>query len=477
MARNIGWDFMKQKSSIPRMKKDKLHKLYNACILDNEMGDISILNPNNLPDFDLMTYSFPCTDISVAGKMQGLEKGQTRSGLLWECEKIIEAKKPKYLLMENVKNLVGKKFKGDFDRWCEWLESQGYTNYWQVMNAKDYGVPQNRERVFMVSILGEHDTYEFPQKQELKLRLKDILEDNVDEKYYIDNDASDKLIQTLKEKGFRNDITGIANNPRSREYNDFKEVSPTLCARDYKDPKVVIQQYPCDATTNDPNIIDVANCITARYDSGIQNYKQIGVAICEEKTICEQRTDEGLRFFKDDICGTLRTIDACGDKRILEQYSNKLNMIGMLDIRGNEQIRRVYGDDGLSPTLNTMQGGNRQPKVAVREATKQGYAIAEVGDSINLEQPNSKTRRGRVGKQVAQTLTTSCNQATLEPTYRIRKLTPKECWRLMGVDDDIFDKVCASGISNSQLYKQAGNSIVRKCLDEIFLQLFFKNVK
>ena len=125
-------------------------------------GDVSKLNPSELPDFDLFTYSFPCQDLSIAGKRQGMIKGQTRSGLLYECEKIIEAKHPKYLLLENVKQLVGKTFKAQFEEWLSYLEQLGYTNYWKVLNAKDYGVPQSRERVFVVSILGEHTPYEFP---------------------------------------------------------------------------------------------------------------------------------------------------------------------------------------------------------------------------------------------------------------------------------------------------------------------------
>ena len=126
----------------------------------NNLGDICKINPSDIPDHDLFTYSFPCQDLSVAGKQAGLGKG-TRSGLLYECEKIIEAKKPKYLLLENVKNLVSKKFKPHFDEWLDYLESLGYTNYWKALNTKDYGVPQNRERVFVVSILGEHGPYEF----------------------------------------------------------------------------------------------------------------------------------------------------------------------------------------------------------------------------------------------------------------------------------------------------------------------------
>lgn len=164
----------------------------------NNLGDISKINPDTIPDHDLFTYSFPCQDISVAGKQAGLDiDSGTRSGLLWECQRVIATKKPKYLLMENVKNLVGKKHKPNFDKWLDWLESQGYTNYWQVLNAKDYGVPQNRERVFCVSILGDHEPYIFPEKQELTIRLKDVLEEDVDEKYYLSEEKTRSIKWTL----------------------------------------------------------------------------------------------------------------------------------------------------------------------------------------------------------------------------------------------------------------------------------------
>ena len=168
------------------------------------------------------------------------------------------------------------------------------------------------------------------------------------------------------------------------------------------------------------------------------------------------------------IVGTLVATDYKQPKQILEPIR-----IGGLfdDEKSKHQASSIWDINTLSPTLDTMQGGYRQPCVIVREATKKGYAEAEVGDSINLEQPNSKTRRGRVGKGVAQTLTTSCNQATVEPNNCIRKLTPKECWRLMGFSDEDIDKCIAAGISNTQLYKQAGNSIVVNVLVEIFKEL------
>lgn len=155
---------------------------------DRNYGDISKIDWNNVPDFDLFTYSSPCQDFSNAGKMRGGEKGSgTRSSLLWECQKAIEIKRPRYLLMENVANLVSKRFIGLFQDWLQVLQDMGYTNCWQVLNAKDYGVPQNRKRVFVISILNNLHPFEFPEKEELQLRLKDILEDNVDDRYYLKN--------------------------------------------------------------------------------------------------------------------------------------------------------------------------------------------------------------------------------------------------------------------------------------------------
>lgn len=164
-------------------------KAHNALFpqwTDRNFGDISKIDWNLVPDFDLFTYSSPCQDFSNAGKMQGGEKGSgTRSSLLWECEKAIRAKMPKYLLMENVANLVSKKFIGTFQNWLNVLSKLGYTNYWQVLNAKDYGVPQNRKRVFIVSVLNNIHPFEFPEKIELTRNLEDLLEIEVDERYYL----------------------------------------------------------------------------------------------------------------------------------------------------------------------------------------------------------------------------------------------------------------------------------------------------
>lgn len=160
---------------------------------DRNYGDISKIDWSQVPDFDLFTYSFPCTDISNAGVQKGLGEGSgTRSSLLWECKKAIEAKRPKYLLMENVKALVSEKFKPYYRKWEQYLAGLGYDNFCKVLNAKDYGVPQNRERIFIVSILGEHNnSFKFPDPIPLEKRLKDVLEDKVAEKYYL----SDKAVE------------------------------------------------------------------------------------------------------------------------------------------------------------------------------------------------------------------------------------------------------------------------------------------
>lgn len=157
---------------------------------DRNAGDISKIDWSQVPDIDLFTYSFPCTDISNAGLQKGLSEGSgTRSGLLWECRKAIEAKMPKYLLMENVKALLSKKFKPEFYKWRDYLTSLGYESYTKIINATECGVPQNRERAFMVSILGEHKPFHFPEPIVLEKRLKDVLEDDVDRKYFLSDKA------------------------------------------------------------------------------------------------------------------------------------------------------------------------------------------------------------------------------------------------------------------------------------------------
>lgn len=386
---NSPLDYKTFKSKVDSLKGIKLKEMYLANVLSKNYGDITKIEPFKLPDMDLFTYSFPCQDLSVAGKQRGLEKG-TRSGLLYECEKIIEAKRPKYLLLENVKNLIGKKFKPAFDEWLEYLDSIGYDNFYQVLNAKDYGIPQNRERIYVVSVRKDvSKKFTFPIKRDLDRRLKDVLEDTVDEKYYINTERARALVEDLGNRGFLG-----------------------AC------------RVPCDSTLCNPKELEIANCIIARYDAGIQNKPSTGVAVAER-------------------------ID------------------GLFDDETKHQAGSVWDSNKLAPTLDTMQGGHRQSCiVASRGRNKDNSSLRVVGDD-NLEQRLEVNSQG-----ISNTLNNvQKDNCVLTESYRIRKLTPKECWRLMGFSDEDFYKAEQVN-SNSQLYKQAGNSIVVNVLEGIFESLF-----
>lgn len=355
------------------------HKALHGEDISN-FGDITKVDADSLPDMDLLTYSFPCQDISVAGKGRGLSKDSgTRSSLLWECHKIIAAKRPKYLMMENVKNLVGKKNKSDFESWLQELEELGYNNYYKVINAKDCGIPQNRERVFCISIRRDADegTFRFNEPFDSGIRLKDMLEDEVDEKFYISDEKCEKLINQIKQ-------TGKANtNPSGKGMNGnvhIGEIAPTLTTNKGEGPKMVVP------------------CITPDRLEKRQN---------------------GRRFKEDgEPMFTLTSQDRHGV--LVNELQLHKNLSGGKWDKIHQSSRRVYKDTGIAPTVPTCQGGNIEPKVYTN--------------------------------------------------YRIRKLTPKECFRLMGLTDEEIKKIQDAGISNSQQYKLAGNSIV---VDQMF---FLKNL-
>jgi DNA (cytosine-5)-methyltransferase 1 len=194
------------------------YAIKSYCAIHNideslNLGDVSKVETDNIPDFNLMTYAFPCQDISVAGRQKGFGEGtNTRSSLLWEAMKIANAKKPKYMIAENVKNLIGKKFKEDFDKYINYLDELGYNTYYQVLNAKEFGVPQSRERVFVVSIRKDvdHNDFKFRTGQDNGIRLKDILESNVEDKYYLSDNAITRLINN--NKGFHSKVHNEDSN-------------------------------------------------------------------------------------------------------------------------------------------------------------------------------------------------------------------------------------------------------------------------
>ena len=345
---------------------------------------------------DLIMHGSPCQDFSVAGLQAGGDKGSgTRSSLMYETLRIVAKLKPKYVIWENVKNLLSKKHRHNFDAYLVAMEKLGYINYYQVLNAKDYGIPQNRERVFTVSIREDIAVvnycrsatavhiFEFPEPFPLEKKLKDILDDEVDEKYYLSEDRLDVI------------------------------------------------------------------------------YKW------------EQRQKENGRGFRFDVKNgdsVGRAVTTGSDRPTETNYVKVERIGGLYDKDGKtHQAGSIYEVGGVAPTLSTMQGGNLEPMVPIRTANKKGYDLAQDGDSIDLAYPNSTTRRGRVGHEVSKTLECSDTMGTYQ-NYRIRKLTPKECWRLMGFDDTDFEKAEKVN-SNTQLYKQAGNSIVVNVLEGILSNL------
>ena len=206
------------------------------------LGDITKINIESLPlDIDLITHGSPCQDFSVAGNGKGGDEGSgTRSSLMWNTVAIVEHCQPKFVIWENVKNVLSKKHRHNFDKYLEEMDRIGYNNFYQVLNAKYYGVPQNRERIFAVSIRKDIEKdFKFPKGFDNGIRLKDILEPGVDEKYYINTEKAERLISEYKGN------LAISHPIRSREFEGtgWKDNCPTLCARDYKDPKNVIM--PC----------------------------------------------------------------------------------------------------------------------------------------------------------------------------------------------------------------------------------------
>lgn len=306
------------------------------------LEDITTVDEKKLPkDIDILTYGFPCQDISLAGKQQGLfnEDGTlTRSGLFFDALRIIEHCQPKIAVAENVKNLVSKKFNAQFQVVLASLDCAGYNNYYAVLNAKDFGVPQNRERVFIVSIRKDIDTgvFEFPKPVPLDKRLRDLMEDRVDEKYYLDD--------------------------------KFQEI---------------------------------------------------------------RWVNDNYAILYGGVIGKMHDIS-----------------------------RRVYNPNYIAPTLHTCAGGNLEPKVlgGVGERTSNNCSQWYQQDHIYDD-------------TIGISVTTGFNPRYIDVSKkRPRKLTPKECFRLMGFDDESFRKAEAVN-SNTQLYKQAGNSIVVNVLEHLLLNV------
>ena len=319
-----------------------------------ELHDITSVSDESIRGIgsvDIICGGFPCQAFSIAGNRRGFE--DTRGTLFFEIARFASILRPKYLFLENVRGLLNHDGGATFETIIRTLDELGYDVEWQVLNSKNFGVPQNRERVFIIGHLrGERTRNVFPIGRESQ-------------------------------------------------------------------------------STSSQSVVKIGNVNPSGNGMNGEVYQADGLA------------------------PTLTTNKGEGQKIAVK--SNAIKQFGVLQPNFN-QCGVVYETDGIAPTIRAYQGGNLEPKIRVKEATKQGFAEAEIGDSVNLSHPNSKTRRGRVGKSIANTLLTGESQGVVDPDFRIRKLTPRECWRLQGFPDWAFDKAQEVN-SNSQLYKQAGNSV------------------
>lgn len=597
----------------------------------NNLGDIRKIE--ELPDADLWTYSFPCQDISVAGKGAGIKAG-TRSGLLFEVERLLRVASekgtlPKYLLLENVKNLVSKKFKADFDKWLDFLAELGYTNYWKVLNAKDYGIPQNRERVFCVSIRGKHEPFVFPKPKKLTIRLRDMIDETVDERFYLKESTirsilrstfnsrrdsirpGDGLANTLLARDWRgpqcvqvgevvgekwdkmHDISkrvyepnGIAptvhcqqgGNTELKIAEDFvlgglqkhqtprtDGISPTLTEamgkgggqtpiiidtaepkeRFYKQAFETLKENECevgdtiDAFNKRVNKSGVCPTLTTRPEgfktailpvvgamrgrnpedpsdrtAGVPTEQRLEI---NEKGLCnalttvqkdnlvieEDKTDYVSRRYNEfieekgyvpemfvaynkteikDVAPTLtgQCSSPSGSSAVLKLEVEEVKVLAPNNWghkAGDGTITRERTEKEIVPALQASAGQTQQSYLKVKVANKKGYEEAKPGDYVNITYPGSKTKRGRVGNGVAHTLTCGDGNAVITENVRIRKLTPRECLRLMGWKDEQIDKIVAAKISGTQQYRQAGNGIVVQVLESIFKALFLGEIE
>ncbi len=342
--------------------------------------DVTSLIGAEVPYADIWCFGFPCQDISIAGKQRGLSG--KRSGIYFNIIDLIKSKKekdkPTYLLIENVKNLLSINNGFDFlSILCE-LDEAGYDAGWQVLNSKYFGIPQNRERVFIIASLRSSGRREIlPISGENAAPLKQIIGGYQGERVY----STEGVSCTLKSCGGGSGAkTGL---------------------------------YFIDQSTTKVQITDASRCITSRYTAGVVNRTAMNSGVLEASAILTP------------------------DRKEKRQNGRRAKEV-------DEPMFTLTGQD--------IHG------VAIKEATKKGFSEARMGDSINISFSDSPTRRGRVGKNITQTLDTQCMQGTLTSKMRIRRLTPKECFRLQGFPDELFEKARRVN-SDAQLYKQAGNAV------------------
>ncbi len=507
-------------SEIDKYAIESYRAIHNDYVTPN-LGDISEIS--YLPPCDLLTYGFPCQDISVAGKGKGIAEG-TRSGLLFEVERLIKVSHmlgilPKYLVLENVKALTQKKHRQQFDEWLKKLESLGYTNYWQVLNAKDYGVPQNRERVFVISILGDHKPFVFPEKQELNLRLRDLLEDEVEERYYLKDEKTQEFIEKYKDKiinlqeGIYPCLTPERLNKRQngRRFKNENEDMFTITATD-KHGVMKIGSLT-DSNSQGERVYTADVAVTQNANGGGMGAKT-GLYLVGNVNPCGHGHG-GEVFSEQGIAPKLTTGHGEGPKIICHDVeTSKKVRRHFLDAKklrdllvSSKKISNKEIAEKLNKNISTVEHWFRKDESWSIPDEKIWFKLKDLLDIKTSEFDRvltefdtlpskfEKNNRFYDPKGLAPTLTTGesikiLNMGDLSKgpqkiliNLRIRRLTPLECFRLMGFTDIDFYRAKEKlnetfykgrDNSNSQLYKQAGNSIVVNVLEAIFRNLFLE---
>lgn len=519
---------------VARKNEKWLRNTYNAYKATHNISNLMLAAGRDLNIVDvenyiyILTYSFPCQDLSIAGKQAGMKKGsKTRSGLLWEVERLLKESEnlPQVLLMENVTQVHNKKNFADFKKWVECLEDLGYSNYYADLNAKDYGVPQNRNRCFMVSLLGNY-SYTFPLPIPLSKRLKDILETDVDEKYYVSNELSKFVTDPFRiQKKYTTVNADIAIPLKARDYANWNgnfitddEVIGSTQKNAYRGsldgPGPALTSAMGEGGGNIPmikQIVEDSDSIDIAYPNSTtrrgRHIKGMAHTITSEnnsQVIVVDDTYKGREERKyDDVCPALRS-SRSGFKVQTEPCiaaSRGRNPDNPNDCTaGIDTVQRLeIKADGISNTLTTIQKDNLVVEPIIYDdynsrIPKEQDAIGTLttnignrakGNGIKIIEPVCINSKDETGKQPSlsdriyksEAISTAVTTAPfympnyLLDDFKVRRLTTKECLRLMTFDDADYEKIKAAGISDSAIYKQAGNSIVVKVLMAIFKEL------
>ena len=519
---------------VARKNEKWLKNTYNAYKATHNISNLMLasgrdLNIVNVVNYIyILTYSFPCQDLSIAGKQAGMKKGsKTRSGLLWEVERLLKESEnlPQVLIMENVTQVHNKKNLADFKKWVECLEDLGYSNYYADLNAKNYGVPQNRNRCFMVSVLGNY-SYTFPLPIPLTKRLKDILETDVDEKYYVSNELIKFVTDPFRiQKKYTTVNADIAIPLKARDYANWNgnfitddEVIGSTQKNAYRGSldgagpaltsamgegggnipmiKQIVKEsdsidiaYPNSTTRRGRHMKNIAHNI------GCQNNSQVVVVDDTYKGREERKYDDVCPALRSGRSGFKVQTEPCIAASRGRNLDNPNDRTAGIELEQRLEIKT----DGLSNTLTTIQKDNLVVEPIIYDdynsrIPKEQAAIGTLttnignrakGNGIKIIEPVCINSKDKTGKQPSlsdriyksEAISTAVTTAPfympnyLMDDFKVRRLTTKECLRLMTFDDADYEKIKAAGISDSAIYKQAGNSIVVKVLMAIFKEL------